>query len=216
LTKSKSVPTVSVVYSGPYFGRETMSDRILILVALSLIIAMVAGTAVQIRRPQPTPILVKESMRRPDYAIPLENPMTTDMAGLTMPFHERIAKPTVVNFWASWCIPCVRELPLFAKFKPLAEAAGIQVLTINVDKEGAPAAKKFLEERGITDMPVILDPDGSVSKALKVRGMPTALLVNTKGEETARMEGEADWSGPGVVDLVVEMLKLPSLPVPAR
>ncbi|KIL98302.1 Thiol:disulfide oxidoreductase TlpA [Paramagnetospirillum magnetotacticum MS-1] len=193
-----------------------MSDRILILVALSLIIAMVAGTAIQIRRPQPTPILVKESMRRPDYAIPLDNPMTTDMAGVTKPFHERLTRPTVVNFWASWCIPCVRELPLFAKFKPLAEAVGIQVLTINVDKEGAPVAKKFLEERGIADMPVILDPDGSVSKSLQVRGMPTALLVNVKGEETARMEGEADWSGPGVVELVVDLLTLPSLPVPAR
>ncbi|CUW40099.1 Thiol-disulfide isomerase and thioredoxins [Magnetospirillum sp. XM-1] len=193
-----------------------MSDRILILVALSLILAMVAGTAIQIRKPQPTPILVKESMRRPDYAIALENPMTTDMAGVTKPFHERVNKPTVVNFWATWCIPCVRELPLFAKFKPVAEAAGIQVLTVNVDKEGAPVAKKFLEEHGITDMPVILDPDGSVSKALKVRGMPTALLVNAKGEETARMEGEADWAGQGVIDVVRELLALPSHPVLAK
>ncbi len=192
-----------------------MSDRILILVALSLIVAMVAGTAIQIHRPQPTPILVKESMRRPDYAIPLENPMTTDMAGETKPFFARITKPTVVNFWATWCIPCVRELPLFAKFKPLAEAAGIQVLTINVDKEGAPVAKKFLQEHGL-DLPVILDQDGSVSKALKVRGMPTALLVNVKGEETARMEGEADWSQPGVVDIILDLLTLPSMPVTAR
>lgn len=204
-----------MVYSGPYFGRETMSDRILILVALSLILAMVAGTAIQIRKPQPTPILVKESMRRPDYAIPLENPMTTDMAGETKPFFARLTKPTVVNFWATWCIPCVRELPLFAKFKPLAEAAGIQVLTINVDKEGAPVAKKFLQDQGI-DLPVILDQDGAVSKALKVRGMPTALLVNVKGEEAARMEGEADWSQPGVVDVVRELLALPSHPVIAR
>jgi thiol-disulfide isomerase/thioredoxin len=193
-----------------------MSDRILILVALSLILAMVAGTSMQIRKPQPTPILVKESMRRPDYAIPLENPMTTDMAGVTKPLHERITKPTVVNFWASWCIPCVRELPLFAKFKPLAEAAGIEVLTVNVDKDGAPAARKFLEEQGIKDMPVILDPDGSVSKVLKVRGMPTALLINAKSEETARMEGEADWSGPGVLDVVRELLALPSHPVTGR
>lgn len=193
-----------------------MSDRILILVALSLILAMVAGTAIQIRKPQPTPVLVKESMRRPDYAIALENPMTTDMAGVTKPFYERLTKPTVVNFWATWCIPCVRELPLFAKFKPIAEAAGIQVLTVNVDKEGAPVAKKFLEERGIADMPVILDPDGSVSKVLKVRGMPTALLVNAKGEETARMEGEADWAGPGVIDVVLELLALPSHPVLAK
>ncbi len=215
MTKSKLLPTVSVVYSGPYFGRETMSDRILILVALSLILAMVAGTAIQIRRPQPTPILVKESMRRPDYAIPLENPMTTDMAGVSMPFRERITKPTVVNFWATWCIPCVRELPLFAKFKPIAEAVGIQVLTINVDKEGAPVAKKFLQDHGL-DLPVILDQDGAVSKALSVRGMPTALLVNVKGEETARMEGEADWSQPGVIDVVRELLTLPSQPVKIR
>lgn len=192
-----------------------MSDRILILVALSVILAMVAGTAMQIRKPQPTPILVKESMRRPDYAIALENPMTTDLAGVTMSFRERLTKPTVVNFWATWCIPCVRELPLIAKFKPVAEAVGIQVLTVNVDKEGAPVARKFLEERGL-DLPVILDQDGSISKVMNVRGMPTALLVNVKGEETARMEGEADWSQPHVVDVVRELLALPSHPVLAK
>jgi thiol-disulfide isomerase/thioredoxin len=193
-----------------------MSDRILILVALSLILAMVAGTSMQIRKPQPTPILVKESMRRPDYAIPLKNPMTTDLAGETKPLHSRITKPTVVNFWATWCIPCVRELPLFAKFKPKAEAAGIQVLTINVDKGGASVAKKFLEDNGITGMPVILDPDGSISKELDVRGMPTALLINVRGEEAARMEGEADWSQDNVVAIVTELLALPSHPTKAR
>jgi thiol-disulfide isomerase/thioredoxin len=193
-----------------------MNDRILILVALSVILAMVAGTAIQIRKPQPTPILVMESMRRPDRPIPRADPMTVDSDGVAKSFRERITRPTVVNFWASWCVPCIRELPLFAKFKPMAEAAGINVLTVNVDKEGAPVALKFLKDHGIEGLPVILDRDTSVSKALEVKGMPTALLINTKGEEVARMEGEADWSTTNAVDVVATLMDLKAVPPDAK
>ncbi|MBI3446224.1 MAG: TlpA family protein disulfide reductase [Magnetospirillum sp.] len=193
-----------------------MSERVLILVALSLIIAMVAGTTIQLRRPQFAPPLVVDTMRKASPPLKLADVSSVDAAGNAKPFNSRITRPTLVTFWATWCVPCLREMPTLAKFKPMAEAAGIDLITVNEDKEGLPVASKFLAEKGLSDLPLVVDADGKVAKALGVKGMPTALIVNARGEEVARMEGEADWGDKASLDIMITLLELGPAPAPAR
>lgn len=180
-----------------------MNARILIPAALALIVALAAGIAIQGRKPQAASVPGMDSLRRPDRPIPLDNPVTMDMNGVSKPLRDRLNGPAVVFFWATWCPPCVREMPQLAKFRPRAEAAGLQVLTVAADAGGEAVVRKFLEERDMADLPVILDPDSSVSGRLKVRGMPTALLVDAQGREAARLEGAADWSRPEAIQMAV-------------
>ena len=193
-----------------------MSERVLILVALSLIIAMVAGTSLQLRRPQSAPPLVVETMRKASPPLKLAAVDSVDAAGNSKTFDSRITRPTLVTFWATWCVPCIRELPTLAKFKPMAEAAGIELITVNEDKEGGALATRYLAEKGLSELPLVVDANGSVAKALGVKGMPTSLIVNAKGEEVARMEGEADWGDKASLDIMINLLDLGAAPAPAR
>ncbi|CAA7617146.1 Thiol-disulfide isomeras and thioredoxin [Candidatus Terasakiella magnetica] len=194
-----------------------MSERILVLVALSVILAMVFGTGMRIRHPTAAPSLRTDLMLKSDPTRPLASVASIDAKGESKPLNERITRPTVITYWATWCIPCLRELPTFLGFKPMAEAAGVDLITISEDKEGVEHARKFLEEKGLTALPFLTDADGSVAKATRVKGLPTAIIVNGKGEEVARMEGEADWGTKETLDVVIELLGMGSAaPVAGR
>ena len=193
-----------------------MSKRVLILVALSLIVALVVGSTLNRRNPQSVAPLVADRLHKASPPRKLAAVDTLDAAGHSLPLDSRITRPTLVTFWASWCVPCIRELPSLAKFKPMAEAAGIALITINEDKEGAALATKYLAEKGLSELPLLVDADGAVAKALGIRGIPTALMVNAKGEEVARMEGEADWGDKASLDIMINVLKLGATPAPGR
>jgi len=101
----------------------------------------------------------------------------------------------VMNFWATWCVPCVAEM---AALDELARqvAGGIAVLALSSDRGGTPVVERFYRERGIRTLPVLLDPRGEAARALGARGIPTTLLIDRIGRERARIEGAADWAAP--------------------
>lgn len=208
-----------MVYFLPEWGRgllarveELMSDRVLIWVALSVILALVLGTGLQMRKPQFSPPLTVELASKAKIPMPLTNVASTDSTGVTKPLNARIARPTIINFWATWCIPCVRELPTLGKFQVMAEAAGIDVLTVSEDKEGAAPALKLLADKGLSHLALVVDADGAVAKATNVRGMPTTLIIDAKGMEVARMQGEVDWSQKTSLDAVLSLLDIDAPP----
>ena len=166
---------------------------------------MVMGTSLQLRKPQFAPPLNVDTMVKASPPRPLEAVASVDADGNSMPFNARIKRPTLISFWATWCVPCLRELPTVGKFKAMADQAGLDVLTVSEDKEGAGPAQKLLAEKGLS-LPLLVDADGSVAKALRVRGLPTTLIINAKGEEVARLEGEADWGEKSSLDTVLGLL----------
>ncbi len=184
-----------------------MSERILILVALSLILVMVAGTSYQMHKPQTVSALHYEQITKARINVTLPDVATVDAAGDSKSLASRITRPTAINFWATWCIPCLRELPTMGRFKEMANAAGVDVITISEDKEGAAQSLKLLAEKGVPNLPLLVDADGSVAKVMRVRGLPTTVIVNAKGEEVGRMEGEADWGDKTSLDSVLKLLE---------
>jgi thiol-disulfide isomerase/thioredoxin len=89
------------------------------------------------------------------------------------------ASATVVDFWASWCVPCRRSFPWLARIDSTYKARGLAVVAVNVDKERA-SADEFLA-RFRVPFTVAFDPDGETAAAFHVRGMPTTFLVAKDG-----------------------------------
>ncbi len=97
----------------------------------------------------------------------------------------------VLNFWATWCGPCVREMP---SLQALAQhSPGLTVVPVSADAGGAPVVRQFYARHAITALPVWLDPHGKAGEAMGVPGLPTTFLVGTDGRVRGRVVGGADW-----------------------
>lgn len=100
----------------------------------------------------------------------------------------------VVNLWATWCPPCVEEMPSLGRLAALVRAEGIEVLALSQDRGGAETVRAFYARTGVRQLGVWLDPRGAAARAWGVRGLPTTLVVDRAGLEAARLEGAADWA----------------------
>ena len=100
----------------------------------------------------------------------------------------------VLNLWATWCIPCVAEMPSLDAFARAVADYGIDVLPLSSDRGGAPVVQGFFSDHGIKTLPVLLDPHSAVVHALHVRGVPTTFIIDRSGQKVAWLEGTADWS----------------------
>jgi thiol-disulfide isomerase/thioredoxin len=108
----------------------------------------------------------------------------------------------VVNLWATWCGPCVEELPTLAALAGQIQAFGGLVLPISIDSNGSQAVKPFYALHAITDLPVLLDPEGENLDLLDTDGVPVTLIINPQGLLVARLDGAANWDTPRVLRFV--------------
>jgi thiol-disulfide isomerase/thioredoxin len=111
----------------------------------------------------------------------------------------------LVNIWATWCVPCVRELPsldrLQAKVKPL----GVKIVALSIDRGGAEAVRQFFAENGIHNLDVYVDPTMAAQAAFEIPGLPTSILIDRNGHDRGRLVGGADWDGEKAADLVLSV-----------
>jgi thiol-disulfide isomerase/thioredoxin len=115
---------------------------------------------------------------------------------------EFIGHGMVVNLWATWCVPCVAEMPALSALSKTLAPDDIAVLPLSSDRGGAPVVEAFYRQHGITGLPVLLDPKGAAAHAWNARGIPTSLIIDRRGRERARLEGSADWSTPAAAAMV--------------
>jgi thiol-disulfide isomerase/thioredoxin len=123
----------------------------------------------------------------------------TDAAGASHSLADFAGKGLVVNCWATWCAPCVAEMPALQALAGKVAEDNILVLPLSSDRGGADVVRKFYAAHGITDLPVWLDPKGAASEAWGARGLPTTLIIDRQGREQGRFEGAVDWSADATV-----------------
>ena len=106
----------------------------------------------------------------------------------------------ILNFWASWCAPCKREMPSLEKLAQ--NNPDIKVYAINMEKPNKLRTRDFYNSVGISTLDIYFDPEFQLVKKFKMRGMPTSILINKDGMEFARVLGEIDFSGKNFLDFI--------------
>lgn len=120
----------------------------------------------------------------------------TDAEGRALDAGAYTGKGLLINFWATWCAPCVAEMPALQRTQQALGEEGLTVLALSSDRGGRAQVEAFYQRLGITALPVLLDPRSAAARAFGARGLPTSVIVNRQGREVGRLEGEAEWDHP--------------------
>ncbi|MCA0962845.1 TlpA disulfide reductase family protein [Salipiger bermudensis] len=102
-------------------------------------------------------------------------------------------KWVLVNFWATWCAPCRKEMPALAALQDALGGERFEVVTIATGRNPPPAMEAFFEEIGVDSLPLHRDPGSALAREMGVLGLPITVILNPEGEEVARLRGDADW-----------------------
>ncbi len=113
----------------------------------------------------------------------------------------------LVNFWATWCPPCVKELPSFARLQEKLGDRPVRVVIVSEDFGGIEVPQKFLTEKGIEGLTLLLDNQGNGFRSLGGKGLPTTLIIDQSSNEVARLIGDFEWDSDEVVALVESFLE---------
>ena len=112
----------------------------------------------------------------------------------------------LVNFWATWCAPCRKEMPQLDALAARFAKRGVTVLALSVDRGGATKPEAFLNELGVQHMARAYDPSYKAAREARLIGLPTTLLLTPEGKEIGRLAGEADWDSAPVHALLEHYL----------
>jgi thiol-disulfide isomerase/thioredoxin len=108
----------------------------------------------------------------------------------------------VLNLWASWCMPCVAELPALDRLKPRIEPKGVAVVALSLDRGGKATVVNTYARLGITSLAIRTDEARAAAEKLAAPVLPITLLIGRDGNEVARFVGPAAWDGPEAAALL--------------
>jgi thiol-disulfide isomerase/thioredoxin len=100
-------------------------------------------------------------------------------------------KWVVLNFWATWCAPCRREMPSLDRLQ--AAMPEIAVVPVATGRNAVPGIERFFAEAEVKGLPILRDPTSTLARGMGVMGLPVTVILNPEGQEVARLIGDAEW-----------------------
>jgi thiol-disulfide isomerase/thioredoxin len=108
----------------------------------------------------------------------------------------------VANFWATWCAPCIKEMPSLERLRAKLGDDRIAVVAVSEDLKGWPVIAPFLEDHGLKALPVLWDPEGATARGLGVTALPTTVILGRDGRTEGMLVGAAEWDSEDAMRLV--------------
>jgi len=145
--------------------------------------------------PQEAP---KEGFLAPQFAL-------NDLSGNLVRLGDFKGKVVLLNFWASWCAPCRREIPSLERLYEMRKDRGFEIVAVNSERASASQIASFADANRMS-FPILLNPQGDVSGNYWVRAIPTSFLLDKKGVIRWKIVGGREWDGPDVLTTIDQLL----------
>ena len=124
---------------------------------------------------------------------PISSLIFQDFSGNKINLTDNKGKLLILNFWATWCAPCKKEMPSLDKLAIDDRFRNLKILAVNMEQPNKSKTKKFFNNLNIKNLKIFFDSDLNFVKEFKLRGVPTTILINKKGEEFARIIGDINF-----------------------
>ncbi|MGC9162841.1 MAG: TlpA family protein disulfide reductase [Thiomonas sp.] len=149
------------------------------------------------------------------HTLPLAQVRFENAQGKTMTLADFKGKVVLLNIWATWCPPCVREMPTLDKLEKRLGGKDFAVVPLSIDKGGVFTVKSFYDDNFISHLPIYVDPTTQVLDTLNILGTPTTILIDKQGREVARTMGPENWDQPAVIAQIKRYIAAPA-PKPSQ
>ncbi len=133
----------------------------------------------------------------------------TDVDGKPASLADFKGRPAVVNLWATWCQPCLKEMPSLLRLHARFDGK-LVVAAVSEDHAGAKVVVPFVADKGLQKLSIYLDPQGALGHELKVRGLPTSIVIDAAGRVVGRVEGGAEWDSADMLAVLQPLIDNPA------
>ena len=140
------------------------------------------------------------TLLNPPVPAPLEG--FEDLDGRRVHLADFAGKVVLLNFWATWCAPCVREMPSLDRLQAKLRDDGLAVVAVSLDRGGAAVVRPFAARLNLTQIGLYLDANNALSNAVGITGLPTTFVIDAAGRIVGALQGPAEWESPAALALV--------------
>lgn len=177
----------------------TLRQQWLTVLGIVVGLAVLLGVGAFMMRDELFPIVV--GSQAPDFAA-----RTVDSSGTVRGFDHYRGKVVVLNIWATWCAPCIYEMPSFARLRTAVPDTNLAIVAVSIDQVvGADSVRAFATSLGV-NFDVLLDSTTRIARDYQVTGYPETFVIARDGTIRKKWIGPLEWDSPANVSLITELL----------
>ena len=135
---------------------------------------------------------LQKGVSAPNFSFP-------DLSGKIVSLADFKGKVILLNIWATWCLPCVQEMPSMEKLYKELKDEGLEILAVSIDKLGSEAVRPFMKNHKLS-FPALTDTDGKIKTLYQITGVPESFIIDKDGIIVEKIIGPRDWATRGAIN----------------
>lgn len=145
--------------------------------------------------------MIEDNLPAPDFTFP-------GLYGKMVSLSDCVGKVVLVNIWATWCPPCVDEMPSMEKLYNKFKGEKFEILAVSIDTLGLKAVVPFMKKLKLT-FPALIDTEGSIKTVYRATGVPESFIIDKQGILIKKIIGPVDWAAPNIFRFFNDLIKKP-------
>jgi len=146
-------------------------------------------------------VAIKDNLPAPDFTFP-------GLDGKMVRLSDYKGKVVLVNIWATWCPPCVDEMPSMEKLYQKLKGENFEILAVSIDEPGLKAVAPFMKKSNLT-FPALIDSEGTIKAVYEITGIPESFIIDQQGILLKKIVGPVDWATPNIFRFFSDLIQKP-------